>query len=167
MKPDFWSKVSKDCWVWTGACNRVGYGHLFWGGEWWLAHRLSWFLTKGQIPKGMLVCHRCDNPCCVNPDHLFLGTQSDNLRDSVKKGRWNNGDRHWTRRHPEKVTCGSSHWNAKLTDSSAREILQMAMSGHSQRALAKRFGVSPRTIQDLLRGATWKHIHNQQGGAGV
>lgn len=90
----FWGYVSinpEGCWEWTGQRARFGYGraaHLF-GTH--LAHRISWTLANGPIPKGLFVCHHCDNPPCVRPDHLFLGTASDNIRDAWAKGRMRPG----------------------------------------------------------------------------
>lgn len=84
----FWAKVEKgpDCWEWKAFRNK-GYGKFTYNGRMYLAHRLSWILTNGPIPDGLGVLHSCDNPPCVNPDHLFLGTQLDNMRDASNKGR--------------------------------------------------------------------------------
>lgn len=77
------------CWLWVGGTNGKGYGQLWIDGEpSIMAHRLSWELHNGPIPKGMLVCHKCDTPPCVNPDHLFIGTDKDNIQDCIKKGRY-------------------------------------------------------------------------------
>lgn len=79
---------SSDCWEWTGATVEFGYGVLSQAnGKHWLAHRLSWVIHFGDIPNGLQVCHKCDNPACIRPDHLFLGTQKDNVQDALKKGR--------------------------------------------------------------------------------
>lgn len=85
----FWKKVEKTetCWLWTAALNNSGYGAFAFEGSRWLAHRFSYFIHKGPIPTGMYVLHRCDSPRCVNPDHLWIGTQADNMRDCAEKGR--------------------------------------------------------------------------------
>lgn len=90
---DFWSRVNKgslegDCWLWMGGHTQTGYGIVSASPNTWrIAHRLAWELTFGEIPKGLFVCHKCDNPPCVRPDHLFLGTANDNMQDKIVKGR--------------------------------------------------------------------------------
>jgi HNH endonuclease len=117
IEEKFWSKVdlSKDCWVWKGFCDRDGYGKKFLrltdGKLEQFAHRVSWIITHGCIPEGMCVLHRCDNPPCVRPDHLFIGSQNDNNKDMQAKGRQrhpgptipSSGDKHWTRKYPELI----------------------------------------------------------------
>jgi len=125
----FWAKVDKtdSCWVWTGATLRRGYGQIrIPVKKAKQAHRLSWEIHNGPIPDGMLVCHKCDNPPCVNPAHLFLGTQSDNNKDCVRKGRhrsWNAFKMHCKRGHPlfgenlriDKRSDGPNHKSTKRT----------------------------------------------------
>jgi len=115
FEPYFWSLVARrrsGCWEWTGGTDGKGYGRVCWDGGRHGAHRVSWCLIRGAIPDGLYVCHHCDNKLCVNPDHLFLGTQVDNMQDWTRKGKnklVNNpallarGDDHWTRKDPEKV----------------------------------------------------------------
>ena len=109
---NFWTKVDKsgDCWIWTAARNEAGYGVFGVGGRVVRAHRLSYYLHYGVDPGRLFVCHTCDNPACINPAHLFLGTQADNLRDAAAKGRTATGERSMARRYPEKLPRGDDHW---------------------------------------------------------
>jgi DNA-binding XRE family transcriptional regulator len=112
------------------------------------AHRFSFELHKGPIPKGFSVCHSCDNPRCVNPDHLFLGTQRDNALDMITKQR---------QRLPE-IKSGEAHNMSILKESEVREIRQLRDSGQSHNAIAKRFGVSRPTITAIFNGRLWRHL---------
>lgn len=143
----FWSRVEKTdtCWLWTGELNSKGYGVFAtapFGTK--QAHRYSWILHYGPIPKGMNVCHHCDNPRCVRaPGHLFLGTPKDNSQDASRKGRMPRGER-----------C----YFAKLTEPQALEILQLSTSGASRDELALRYNVSKQTITRIKLGQNWKHL---------
>jgi len=98
----FWSKVDKtgDCWLWTAAQNRHGYGDFYVSRTFHtMAHRFSWALHYGPIPEGLFVCHRCDTPLCVRPDHLFVGTTQDNMADMMRKGRHRHGTTNNERPH--------------------------------------------------------------------
>lgn len=160
----FWSKVNKDgpiirpdlgpCWVWTAATLEKGYGalhikpenrrnsvrgHFAIG-----AHRFSWELINGPQPKGMQVCHKCDNPPCVNPDHLFLGTNADNVADMIKKGR----QARWEK-----------NGHAKLTLEQVREIRRTYVPRKGMlRIFATQFSVSVGAIHGVLFGGNWKGI---------
>ncbi len=114
----FWQKVNKtdDCWFWTGMKSPKGYGKFWTGKKFERAHRFSYTLNVGTIPLGMLVLHHCDNPCCVNPIHLFVGTHADNTRDKMAKGRQAKGDNSPSRLHPESRPRGEHHWSHYLPE---------------------------------------------------
>ena len=146
----FWKRVQKtdDCWNWTGSLSN-GYGHLRVNSARVSTHRFSWELHYGPIPKGIFVCHHCDNPDCVRPDHLFLGTSADNSADMVKKGR---AAHHWS-------GCkGEQHGNAKLTEDQVRSIRTEYQQGASQREIAARYGISHPNVGYIVRRVAWKHV---------
>jgi len=137
----FWVKVKKtnDCWQWTGTKDRDGYGRFRIPGKGLRgSHRIAWSLVNGTIPIGLCVLHKCDNPSCVNPDHLFLGTQQDNIKDMVAKGR-------------QSKMFGLRNPKCKLTDDQVREIRIAYTEGIStQKELRIRYGVSVGQISDVV-----------------
>lgn len=146
----FWNKVDKGtrhdgCWLWTGT-TLSGYGTIRGEGKPRVATHVSWFLHHGEWPNdlGLWVLHKCDNPPCVNPAHLFLGTQQDNMRDSAKKGR---------------KAVGEAAGGAKLTEADVRAIRRACLAGDMTREeLGKKFGVHPNTIGNVVTRKTWAHV---------
>lgn len=156
----FWRFVEKGegCWLWTGARFAFGYGAFTALGE-ARAHRVSWRLHRGDIPAGMFVCHRCDVPACVNPDHLFLGTPLDNIRDAKSKGRNARGEAlSNARRAKGSIKIGSQHGGAKLHESSVVIIRARVEAGESRRTLASEFNVSIATIDHIATRRSWAHV---------
>ena len=137
------SRKRGGCWLWLGSLKQSGYGQITIGGKYGYnisAHRYSYELHVGQIPDGMFVCHRCDVRACVNPSHLFVGTQADNVHDAQRK-----------KRHP----YGEKVGNSKLTESDVKTIRE---SNLSHAALGRRFSVTAVCIQKARVRQTWKHI---------
>lgn len=141
----FWSKVNKTstCWLWTGKPDKAGYGYVNRGNHRCIfAHRASWIITRGPIPFGLFVCHKCDVPLCVNPEHLFLGTQADNIRDMIAKGR---------------MPVGERRYNAKLTQDVVDRIRQMKfVDGIRAKDIAAKTGVGSRQVGKILTGRSWR-----------
>ena len=156
----FWEKVDKsnECWLWKASCDSYGYGHISVEKMMVKSHRLSWELTHGPIPCGLYVLHKCDNPKCVNPEHLFLGTALDNARDRDKKGRGACGKRNGRFTSPETTPRGESHHKAKLSESDIVEIRKLLVDGVSHRKLGVMFGVTHATIGAIHRRKTWAHL---------
>lgn len=162
----FWSKVRKTdgCWLWTGTTIRGGYGMIrFPVRDSITAHRASWLIHRGEIPDGLFVLHKCDNPPCVNPEHLFLGTHQDNMRDMVAKGRHFAHVRPWAvsrgpRPHGQ-YRKGESVAGAVLTEGQVREIRALWETGAwQQRQIARQYGVNFRTVHYIVHRKLWKHI---------
>lgn len=173
----FWARVNKSgptvrpelgpCWMWDGGRNRAGYGQFsntLISSQ--MAHRYSWTLTYGPIPDALFVLHHCDNPPCVNPGHLFLGTKSDNARDMLSKGRQilqvhperaargaDNG--HYT--HPERTPKGERHPLAKITEAQVHQIRELRKQGLFQREVAAALGIKRSMVSDVLN-RTWRHL---------
>lgn len=160
LEERFWSKVDRsgDCWIWTASRLRRGYGQFgLYKRRMWKAHRVAWELTYGDIPPGLCVCHRCDNPPCVRPDHLFLGTFRDNNADCKRKARTARGDRNGARIYPERLhrTRGENHAMAKLTHADVTELRLLRQRGFTQKALAARFGISQTQVFRIVHGTRW------------
>jgi hypothetical protein len=150
----FWSHVdkgsSKACWEWQASQVLDGYGNTELVGLPRRAHRAAWILAFGPIPEGFSVLHTCDNPPCVNPSHLFLGTQVDNMRDMVRKGRGAlQGADHTGEKNPR----------AKLSESDAEEIWRLFKKHYvTKKQLAEMYGVAHETIKTRIKGGSWRHI---------
>ena len=159
----FWEHVrmaSSGCWEWTGADNRRGYGqvHVDKSRPHVTTHRVAWELTYGLIPDGMFVCHRCDNRRCVNPGHLFLGTNIENMEDCRRKGRLATGLRNGQHTMPERRARGVRNASAKLNPERVREIRRLAGEGTPSAQLASMFSVSLKTIWCVVMRSTWKEV---------
>lgn len=150
----FWMKVEKsaECWTWRGTLAAYGYGRTTWMGRQTGTHRVSWEIHHGAIPDGLSVLHRCDNPPCVNPAHLFLGTQTDNMRDMTSKSR------HAHQAHPETYPKGVRHWKARLTEEMVLSIRRRHARGETFADIAREVGISRATVSQAGRGQTWAHI---------
>lgn len=133
------------CWEFTGGCDKDGYGKISVLGITIPAHRASYDLCKGDIPKDIKVLHSCDNPPCINPDHLYLGTAQDNSDDMVNKGRTNG---------PK----GSRQGQAKLNEDAVIIIRQLLNEGYSQREIARRFDVTQGAIYLIKHNKRWNHL---------
>ena len=143
--PRFWSKVSKTngCWLWTAGRHGKGYGQFYLNGRTLKAHRMAYMLTNGEIPDGMHVLHRCDVPACVNPHHLFVGTNQENVDDKVRKDR-------------QSRLTGEMHPCRKL---SKADVAHMRSRRSEDRGvLASEFGVDRSTVNRIIRGASWSHL---------
>lgn len=140
--------MSQDCWYWFGAKNENGYGHIHRGGKDYKAHRVYYERFIGPIPDGLCVLHKCDNPSCVNPEHLFLGTKKDNMQDASKKGRI---------QVPHPRIQGELHHQAKLTQKQVDDIRARYIPRKvTQPQLAKEYGVAVSTVGIIICGANWK-----------
>lgn len=159
----FWSNVDKsgECWVWTAGKDEHGYGNIKIEGRRVATHRFSYATFVGAIPDGLCVCHRCDNPSCVRPDHLFVGTQKANCQDRQQKGRSG------FQRYPELVKCGEAHHAAKLTEKRVRLMRALrAELGTPYAELAALFNVTTNTAHRACVGVWWKHVNDTEDLSG-
>lgn len=136
------AEPNSGCWIWTAAGNENGYGHIGFRRRVEKAHRAAWLLFHGPIPDGMDVLHRCDTPPCVNPDHLFLGSNVDNVRDKVSKGR-------------QAGAPGGRNGRAKLTDELVATLRARVRAGETASSVGRSLGVSVSTACRIVRGELW------------
>ncbi len=167
----FWAKVNKNgpiqahtpelgpCWVWTAArfqnCHYAMFSILGWPV---LAHRMAWLIAHGEDPSPLFVLHRCDNRVCVNPDHLFRGTQADNVHDRNEKGRTAHSKTSGPHLHPERMPRGEASGVARFTEQDVLEIRHLHSQGWAIRAIARQFDTSHTEIRFIVRRRIWKHI---------
>lgn len=136
---------SNGCLEYKGALSKWGYGIIGVFGKRYMTHRFVFESHNGEIPKGMMICHKCDNPKCVNIHHLFMGTCKDNVQDCVRKGRWIKAK-------------GERHGLSKLTPEKVLDIRRRYKNGETTYALGKEFSVDPTNITSICRRKTWTHI---------
>lgn len=146
-------KWNAQCQEWTGFKDSDGYGKIsvtLNAKERPLSvHRVSWMIHIGNIPEGMCICHHCDNPACFRPEHLFLGTQQDNMDDKMNKKR-------------HRTPKGESTWNVKITEFQAKEIFSLKNSGITSHDLAKKYNTAASNIRQIWQKRSWKHIHEEK-----
>jgi Autographiviridae endonuclease len=153
----FWKhvRIGPGCWEWTASRKPAGYGELRVRGVNLYAHRLSWLISYGTLPAELCVLHRCDNPPCVRPDHLFLGTDNENHRDMRAKGRDSKPPRF----------VGSGHPMARIDEATARLVWRLWCAGLSRAQIRTRTGVPPTTVYMITSRRQWRHItedHNAE-----
>jgi len=139
-----------ECWNFVGAKDKNGYGKKYYQKKHMRAHRVSYLIHKGQIPEGFLVCHKCDNPSCINPEHLFIGKNIDNVKDCMRKGRWMKQE-------------GTQRYNAKLTDEIVRKARRKAqepgqVAWYVAKEYAGKYGVGISVMAKAIYRVTWKHV---------
>lgn len=140
------NKIPRGCWEWVGHRFWSGYGRIYIKPKYRRAHRVSWEIKHGEIPKGMCVCHKCDNPACVRPSHLFLATHAENMIDKKNKNR-------------AYRMKGVEHHQCKLTEKQVREIRKKYVPYKmSTNKLGKIYGVSKATIQAIISSKSWTHL---------
>lgn len=150
----FWDKVdtSGDCWLWMGARQVSGHGVLgIRGSKLGRAHRVSYELCIGPIPPGMSVCHRCDNPPCVRPDHLFLGSQADNIADMKAKGRAGHAN------YPGK-NRGSKHGMSRFTETQVADMKARMRAGEPRKTIMSEYQIGDALLSMIATGKRWAHV---------
>ena len=139
-------EIKNGCWEWCGCITKLGYGHTSYRSKTLPAHRISYMVFHGDIPPGINVCHKCHNRRCINPDHLILGTQSENMKSCFLESR--------------KSHKGENHPGAKLEEKDIHDIFYLSKSGMTQTKIAERYGVYQGTISAILKRRLWSHIKN-------
>ena len=160
----FWSKVDKSggenaCWPWKASLTPKGYPQFRSNGQTLRGHRIAYLLTYGPLPSDRpCVCHRCDNPACCNPAHLFAGTQRENLADMTGKGREARGDYHGAHIRPESRARGERNGHAQLTSTQVTTIRELRHQRVPASEIAAQFGITQWTVYDIARGRRWRHL---------
>ena len=147
----FWNKVQRtpdSCWDWKGCLYLTGYGQTTRARKYYYAHRLAYEYSNGPIPAGMIICHKCDNRKCCRPSHLFLGTQFDNMRDMIEKGR-----------DHKRGLRGEDNINSKLTSADIAQIREYFLQGLSNTQIAEKFDVTRQCIGLIKRGVNWQSMN--------
>lgn len=158
LEERFWKFVVKgesvnDCWEWVGSKSARRYGHLGKGQKLLKAHRYSWELHNNQqVPDGMSICHKCDNPECTNPLHLFVGTHQENMDDMMAKGR----------RPP---ITGTRQWKCRFTEEQVIDIRSMHTDGHSRKEICDKYNANSSIIGKIVNGKLWRHLLPIQDGS--
>ena len=147
----FWDRVHSQlslndngCHIFSGHKDECGYGRIYKDGKYVRIHRAKWELYNGEIPDGMCICHKCDNPACVNINHLFIGTHAENMKDRANKGRYN--------------AVGSKNTSAKLKEEDIPIIKSRIRNGETCYAIARDYGVTGETILHIKHGRNWQHV---------
>ena len=157
----FWSKVDKrrddECWPWKAGRLHFGHGaYTVKHGKQDRSHRIAWTLTNGPIPNGLCVLHRCDNPPCCNPAHLFLGTKTDNAKDRDSKNRQARGLRSGRHTMPHRNPVGERNGRAKINASIVEEIKELRAAGLTLVSIAADYGISASNVSRIVRGQSWR-----------
>lgn len=184
----FWKKVDKrsdhECWNWTAYKDKLGYGFMEVSGKKQASYRIAYMIAYGEIQNGLCVCHKCDNPSCCNPKHLFAGTQLDNIKDRNTKGRTSKGEKHskimfrvsargerngsYTHpervargirngryTHPEKTARGEQNGRAKITESDVLRIRELRENGNTLKKIAQKFGIGISQTFEIVKHKAW------------